>query len=122
MKILLIATLCGCAFLTAVNAQQKQQLDDKARWISAVIQETSTVKPGMTCADLLRVFIEEGGLSTGIQRTYAFHDCPYIKVDVEFEAVGRPARDINGRVTLVEDKNDLIKSISKPYLDFAVLD
>ena len=57
---------------------------------------------GMTRADLLKVFTTEGGLSTGLNRTYVYRECQYIKVDVDFEPVGRPARDAEGRVTLVE--------------------
>ena len=49
-------------------------------------------------------------------------DCPYIKVDVEFEAVGRPARDRDGRVTLEEDRRDIITKISRPYLDWSIMD
>ena len=47
---------------------------------------------------------------------------PYFKVDVEFQAVGRPDRDENGRVTLVEDSQDLILKISRPYLQFSIMD
>jgi hypothetical protein len=45
-----------------------------------------------------------------------------MKVDVEFEPVGRPARDGAGRVTLKEAEEDVIKKISKPYLDWSVID
>jgi hypothetical protein len=71
---------------------------------------------------LRRVFQMEGGLSTGLQRTFVSRDCPYFKVDVEFQAVGRPDRDENGRVTLAEDSRDLILKISKPYLQFSIRD
>jgi hypothetical protein len=80
------------------------------------------IKVGMTRADLLKVFTTEGGLSSGLNRTYVYRECPYIKVDVEFEPVGRPARDTDGRVTLVEANEDVIKKISKPYLEWSVSD
>jgi hypothetical protein len=57
-----------------------------------------------------------------LQRTFVSRDCPYFKVDVEFQAVGRPDRDGNGRVTLVEDGKDLIFKISRPYLQFSIMD
>jgi hypothetical protein len=79
-----------------------------------------TIKPGMTRRYLLEVFTTEGGLSTGLQRTFVNRDCPYFKVDVEFEAVGRPNRDADGRVTLVEGSQDVIVNISRPYLEFSV--
>jgi hypothetical protein len=81
-----------------------------------------SVKVGRTRADLLKVFTTEGGLSTGLRRTYAYRECPYFKVDVEFEPVGRPARDAEGRVTLEESDADVIKSISRPYLDWSIAD
>jgi len=80
------------------------------------------IKVGMTRADLLKVFTTEGGLSTGLQRKFVYRDCPYIKVDVEFEPVGRPARDRNGRVTLEEDRRDIITKISQPYLEWSIMD
>jgi len=80
------------------------------------------IKPGMTRNSLLRVFTTEGGLSTGLQRTFVSRDCPYFKIDVEFQAVGRPNRDENGRVTLVEGNEDIILKASTPYLQFSVMD
>jgi hypothetical protein len=40
------------------------------------MKEMQTVKVGMTRKDLLRVFVIEGGLSTGLRRTYAYRNCP----------------------------------------------
>jgi hypothetical protein len=81
-----------------------------------------SIKPGMAREDLLRVFTTEGGLSTGSHRTFVSRDCPYFKVDVEFKAVGRPDRDNEGRGTLDEDSRDIIVKLSRPYLQFSVLD
>jgi hypothetical protein len=81
-----------------------------------------TIKPGMTREDLLKVFRTEGGLSTGLRRTFVSRDCPYFKVDVEFKAVARPDRDNAGFVTLVEDNRDVIVKVSKPYLQFTIAD
>jgi hypothetical protein len=91
-------------------------------WVADVLKRMQTIKPGMTRKSLLRVFTTEGGLSTGLQRTFVSRDCPYFKVDVEFQAVGRPNRDENGRVTLVEGNEDIILKASTPYLQFSVMD
>jgi hypothetical protein len=91
-------------------------------WVQQSLQKIKTVKVGMTRADLLKVFTTEGGLSTGIQRTYVFRECPSIKVDVEFTPVGRPARDAEGRVTLEESDRDLINKISVPYIASGIAD
>jgi|SRR5580700_696271 hypothetical protein len=81
-------------------------------WAAEVIKRMETIKPGVTRKNLLTAFTAEGGLSTGLQRTYVSRDCPYFKVDVEFHAEGRPDRDANGRVTLVESDHDAIRKIS----------
>jgi hypothetical protein len=81
-----------------------------------------TVKTGMTRKTLLTVFTTEGGISTGLRRTYVSRDCPYLKVDVEFQAVGRPSQDEEGRVTLVEGDDDVIVRISSPYLQLSTMD
>ena len=103
-------------------AQGSQTSKMQTEWIASSLREIQKVKVGMTRADLLGVFNTEGGLSTGLRRTYVYRECPYIKVDVEFDAVGRPARDAEGRVTLVEGDRDIIKKISKPYLEWSVID
>jgi hypothetical protein len=81
-----------------------------------------SIHPGMTRENLLTVFTIEVGLSTGLRRTFVSRDCPYFKVDVEFQAVGRPERDGEGRVTLVAGNEDIILVISKPYLEFSIMD
>ena|SRR5215469_3059671 len=91
-------------------------------WVSEALKRMQTIEPGMTREQLLEVFTTEGGLSTGLQRTYVSRNCPFFKVDVSFEPVGRPARDQEGCVTLEEDARDVIRSLSKPYLQFSIMD
>lgn len=128
-KQLLICVLCACAaILASAGAQVSQNSYREAirqqhvTWVAESLKQMKAVKPGMTRADLLNVFETEGGLSTGLQRTYVYRECPYFKVDVEFDAVGRPARDDEGRVTLEERSEDTISRISGPYLEFSVVD
>lgn len=108
--------------VSASSVQNIQQSQEHTQWIAKSLQEIQSIKVGMTRADLLRVFTTEGGLSTGLNRTYVYRECPLIKVDVEFEPVGRPARDVEGRVTLSEADEDVIKKISKPYLEWSIVD
>jgi hypothetical protein len=121
---LLIATSLFMLSLTfsILPAQRSQKSQEPTEWIANSLKKIQRIKVGMTRADLLQVFTTEGGLSTGLNRTYVYRECLYIKVDVEFEPVGRPARDAEGRVTLVEANGDLIKKISKPYLEWSVMD
>lgn len=103
-------------------ASQEQCPQEHREWVAQSLQKMQTIQPGMTRKGLLEVFTTEGGLSTGLQRTYVSQECPYFKVDVEFEAVGRSNRDEQGRVTLVEDDRDVIVKVSRPYLQFSIVD
>ena len=112
------ATIGG---VTALHAEANGS-EGHVAWVGEVLQRIQTIKPGMTRETLLTVFTTEGGISTGLRRTFVSRDCPYFKVDVEFQAVGRPDRDENGRVTLVEGQQDIIVKISRPYLQFSITD
>jgi hypothetical protein len=90
--------------------------EQHTKWIAEAMREIGTIKPGITRAELLKVFTTEGGLSTRTQRQYVWHRCPYIKVDVRF----RPAKNENER--LKEDPADIIVEISRPYLQWSILD
>jgi hypothetical protein len=121
---LIIATPLLVLGLSAsfLASQIPRRSQEQTEWVAQSLKEIKTIKVGMTRADLLKVFTTEGGLSTGLNRTYVFRGCHLIKVDVEFDPVGRSARDLEGRVTLVEADEDVIKRISKPYLDWSVVD
>lgn len=111
------------AAVIAGGAPQENHPDPaKAAWVADALKQMLTVKPGMTRAQLLTVFTTEGGLSTRLERTYVSRECPYFKVRVEFAAVAGAARDAQGRLSIEEDARDIVKSISKPFLEFSVVD
>ena len=110
------------ALRASPTGEQRQSSQVHVAWVAEVLKRMQTIKPGMTRQTLLTAFTTEGGLSTGLQRTFVSRDCPYFKVDVEFQAVGRPNRDENGRVTLVEGDEYIILKLSTPYLQFSVMD
>ena len=89
---------------------------DRTKWIAKVLRQISEIKPGMRRRDLLREFTTEGGLSNRFQRTYVHVECPYIKVNVRFKAASSE-RNISA-----EDPNDIIESISQPYLAWGAID
>ena len=82
-----------------------------------MLSSIATIKPGMTRKELFGLFAEEGGLSFGKHKTYVYKHCPYIKVDVEFS----PA-DETGQDAMTENSSDRIVSISRPYLEYAIMD
>jgi hypothetical protein len=122
-QLLAAASIAGAGvFIATPVSGQDQPSQDHFAWVTEVLIRMQTVTAGMTREALGKVFSTEGGLSTGLQRTFVSRDCPYFKVDVVFQAVGRPERDGDGRVTLDEDGRDLISKISKPYLQFSIMD
>ncbi len=102
------------ALLLLTAATIHAQSPDHVSWVANVLKRMETVKSGMTREALLTVFTTEGGLSTREQRTYVSQECPYFKVDVEF--------DDTGNTTAIEDPRDVIRKISRPYLQFSILD
>ena len=89
---------------------------ERTKWIAKVLRQIEKIKPGMKRQDLLTVFTIEGGISTRFQRTYVYSECPYIKVNVRFKAATNAS---NGTE---EDADDIIESISRPYLEWSVMD
>ena len=90
--------------------------EDHTRWTARVLQNVGTIHPGMTRKELMKEFTTEGGLSSRSRRTYVYRDCPYIKVDVEFRPAPGSSRSQD------EHPDDTITSISRPYLQYSIMD
>ena len=84
--------------------------------ITVVLKECQTIKPGMTRSQFLKVFTTEGGLWTAEHRTFVYRSCAYIKVDVDFR-LSDPKQNV-----LEERPTDIIVKISKPYLEWSIID
>lgn len=89
---------------------------ERTKWIAKVMRQIAKIEPGMKRQDLIKVFTTEGGLSNRLQRTYVHSECPYIKVNVRFKAANDNGNDSK------EEPDDIIESISQPYLAFSVKD
>lgn len=91
------------------------------RAMDQVLKDVSSIQSGMTRAELLRVFTTEGGLSTRDEQRYVYRRCPFIKVMVTFR---RPADadDDWGGAPEEERAGDVIQSISKPFLEYSIVD
>jgi hypothetical protein len=92
-----------------------EAMAERSKWLTKVLTEIQKIQPGMTRKDLLTMFRTEGGLSSRLRRTYVLTECPSIKVDVIFRAA-------KNEVGFTERPEDVIESISKPYLGFGVAD
>ncbi len=91
---------------------------DHVAWVAKVVREMQALKPGMTRAELLKVVNEEGGLSTRTARRFASRKCPYIKVNVEFKAIGEP----DGAAAGSASSRDEIIKVSAPFLEWSIGD
>jgi hypothetical protein len=87
------------------------QSSEHVLWVGQSLQVMQSVKPGMTRADVETIFVAQGGFSTRVQRTYAYRECHYFKVTVEFEPAPGAQEE--------ESPKDKITSISKPFLDWS---
>lgn len=84
-------------------------------WVADALKEMQTVHAGMTRADLLKVFEAEGGISTRTRQQFAYHGCPYFKVEVGFAPVGEA--DDDGTADA-----DRVVKISRPFLEWGIDD
>ena len=117
----LVMTVAGVpAQETLTDAQSRTLINQEhTQWIDQVMRSIATIKPGMTRKDLVRVFKQEGGLSTRTRKKYVYKHCPYIKVDVEFS----PASDMDANQDAATEKpEDRIVRISRPYLEYSITD
>lgn len=114
------AVIVGKPIPAHAQTSQKCASADHVQWVTEVLTRMQSVKPGMTRADLLKVFTTEGGLVfSGLQRTFVSGVCPYFKVDVQFERSTQTQRDWG---KFDEDDKDIIVKISTPYLQFSYMD
>jgi hypothetical protein len=111
-----------------------------------VLKKIAQIKPGMTRADLLKLFETEGGTSSRSYRSYVYREELFIvekvdnynisklvKVSVEFAAPEQKVLWLGGRGYVlrqgnvlpnqaIEQPDDIIIRISKPFLDVYSLD
>lgn len=114
LLVLGLVTLVSAAAI--LPAAKSFETDENTKWVAKSLSEIESVKVGMTRADLLKVFKQEGGISNRVWQRYVYHECPFIKVDVEFEPVGDPGNMLN------RSPSDKIVKISKPFLERSISD
>ena len=101
-------------FVVSEEPEEQQLLRNHTKWISKCLMRIQSIKPGATRAELLEVFTTEGGISTTTKRRYVYKECPYIKVDVYFKPID------DGKWP--ENSGDVITKISKPFLEWSIID
>lgn len=115
----LALTVFGLGVLSGLAVSRAHHVE----WVADSLIRMQAITPGMTRADLLEVFTTEGGGYQAAMRTFVSRDCPHFKVDVQFRTVGGTAQIPGTEVFMqVEDAEDIITSISRPYLEFSSMD
>jgi len=104
------------------SSTEGQDSPDHVAWVAESLKHMLTITPGMSRDQLLRVFSTEGGISTALQRTFVSRDCPFFKVDVTFYRATGSNTNANRDEVLRELDNDTIASVSRPYLQFSIMD
>jgi len=113
---LFLATLT-LAFLGAPSRAGDEPDKNLTKQISDILTECQKITPGTTRAELMKLFTTEGGGASPWRRIFVHRRCHFIKVEIEF--------------TLSDPKNpkqedglptDTVSKISKPYLEWTVLD
>ena len=115
-RTLLLSALVLLTFSSTYSSSQSNKAENHTDWIFKSLEQMQTIQVGMSRKDLLKVFKEEGGLSTRTHRKYVYRECLYVKVEVEFE----PVEAKEDRST--EYPSDRIIRISKPFLERTIID
>jgi len=90
--------------------------EERTRWIAKTLRQIERIEPGTHRKDLAPILRTEGGMYSRGQRTYVHVDCPFIKVDVRFKGADNKGDPHE------ESPDDVIESISRPYLAWSVAD
>jgi len=116
LGVLLIAGLL--VVIGAGSSPVAQSPENKAhqQWLEERYKEATSIKPGMTRADLMKLFMEDGGFQGAHARPYVLKSCFLIKIEVKFDKpYGFDSRS-------VPDNEFKIVDVSKPYLERMAFD
>ena len=114
--ILLIASL-----LITIGARiypQAQTASDQAhqQWLEERYKEATSIKTGMSRADLLKLFDEDGGLQSIPAGRYVLKSCQLIQIEVKFNS------QYGVDYQPMPDRDLKITNVSKPYLERMAID
>ena len=109
----------SASFRPTQSASPEPCAQSHEAWLKQVSEKMEAIKPGMTRWDLLKVlrtdgtprprFRTMGGPPQILRESFVSRDCPYLKIDVEFDEFE------SGAVP----NHDVIVKVSKPYLQLA---
>lgn len=114
-----------CALLTINSLLHSHRSHDQ--WLQERYFEATSIKEGMTRADLVKIFRIDGGLQPFLPTRYVLKSSSLIKVDVEFdvpegskvlpEDLRFEMNDLKDQFRFVSNDKLKIKHISRPYVE-----
>ena len=110
----LFLLLVALGFLVVPSRAGDETDKNLTKQISDILTECKKIVPGTTRAELMKVFTTEGGISFPAHRILVHRLCPYIKVEVDFTLSDPKQKD--------ERPTDKVSKISKPYLEWSIID
>ena len=115
----LFLLIAGLSVLSGVlTYAHAQESSDNAhqQWLEEKYREATSIQPGMTRADLLKLFEEDGGLQSIPASRYVLKSCQLIQSEVKFDTkYGVDYKPIP------DDKLKIVE-VSKPYLERMAVD
>ena len=88
----------------SAGCTQPKAAASHGKWLQDRIEETESIKIGMSRANLEKICRKDGGWKLRSPTTYILTSCPLIKLDVTF------------------DGNTNVATVSKPYLGHPIWD
>jgi hypothetical protein len=107
-------------FLPLVSQAIAQSAQQKASpaccsIVVAALEAVSHIHPGMSRAEVEKVFVVDGGLIIRDKTRYSLRDCHSIKVEITFD------RDKQAPGVIGAPK-DTVKAVDRPYLEYPIAD
>jgi hypothetical protein len=110
-SLFIIGLLLLATYSITTHGQGEQEQAHR-QWLNEQYTEATSIKPGMSRADLLQVFEEDGGLQRIPATRYLLKSCNMIKIEVEFDTeygqAGEEKPDADLKIT----------KVSQPYLEY----
>jgi hypothetical protein len=110
----LVVLLTACAFPATPKVNPSPA--SCCSVVESALDSANSLHRGMKRSDVEKDFVLDGGISTATVANYVYRQCPTIKIEVGFERVGADGQFARG------GPNDIVKYVSRPFLDYPVKD
>jgi hypothetical protein len=110
------ASAFSCAAQQPSSTQQTSNQDQLETLIKEAISIVGNLKEGSIRAEVERDFMLDGGLQSRGTSRYMLKKCRFIKIEVTFSKDERSGTWIDG------SPNDIVTSVTKPYLEYPFMD